>query len=48
MILADRNEERDLPLNKRIWNQYEKGQKFNDQFNINRTVEVNENFFIGS
>ena len=32
---------------KKVWNEYEKGLKFNNAINLNDTVENNENFFIG-
>ena len=36
-----------LPLNQEIYRQFEKGLAFNRQIDLNDTVEVNENFFIG-
>lgn len=34
-------------LFRKVWNEYEKGVKFNNAINLNDTVEANENFFIG-
>lgn len=37
----------DKPDVKTAWEFYEKGKEFNDQVNLDETVKVNENFFIG-
>jgi len=38
---------KDDELFRKIWNEYEKGVKFNNAINLNDTVETNENFFVG-
>lgn len=36
-----------LPLNREVWKQFQKGLDFNNRIDLNETVENNENFFIG-
>ena len=36
-----------LPLNQEIYKQFDRGLAFNQQLDLNETVETNENFFIG-
>ena len=36
-----------LPTPKSVWGLYERGQSFNTAINLEETVRVNENFFIG-
>ena len=37
----------DMPDVKTAWDLYDLGLQFNDQINLNETIRVNENFFIG-
>ena len=36
-----------MPDHKMVWKRYEKCLDFNSAINLNETVRVNENFFIG-
>lgn len=37
----------DMPKFNTAWQAYQKGRDFNNQINLENTVKVNENFYIG-
>ena len=40
-------EESKMPTHESVWKLYTKAQAFNNAINLDETVKVNENFFIG-
>lgn len=45
--MDEENRHSSSPTAKSVFEEYEKGLSFNEQINLDKTVEVNENFFIG-